>query len=395
MIKKLILTLPLLFLLLIFPSYTHGDTVTDYTNKLQDNLRQQQEVQAKIKNAQNTRTTLSNQITLIDSQIRLTELKIEETQTNIERLGGDISDLGVKLSRLGDSLDHLTSVSQQRIRSIHEQSFIQPFEFFLDNQGFNELVTKYKYLEIVRSEDLKVLEQMKATQTTYNDQKNLLQDKKTEQESFKVQLQRQKTSLAQQKADKNRLIVITRNDESKFQKLLAQLKSDADSIQRALQNLGLSLGPVKKGQVIGLMGNTGCSSGPHLHFEVYKDAKVQGGQVVDINTLQPVQFQFTSHLVNPHGYIDTGILSPPLAGYPSQVTISTEFGQVYFLGVHTGLDLYPTAKPGQAGEPILATGDGIAYPASDSHACYLTGTIGKGVVIDHQNGLVTLYWHLQ
>ena len=40
-----------------------------------------------------------------------------------------------------------------------------------------------------------------------------------------------------------------------------------------LQNLKFQLDIVKRGEVIGLVGDSGISSGPHLHFEIWKDRK--------------------------------------------------------------------------------------------------------------------------
>ena len=54
------------------------------------------------------------------------------------------------------------------------------------------------------------------------------------------------------------------NDEG----LIAQLKADADSIARAISNIGIVVGSVKKGQIVGYEGLTGCTGGPHLHFEI-------------------------------------------------------------------------------------------------------------------------------
>lgn len=374
MLKKLsFLILPLFIGAVLITSTVAAQSSAQKYQEIQQQIAETQE---KIENLQETERDLEEQLDYINSQIKLTELRIEEAQAKIDELEQEINTLGFRIGFITDSVDRLEKLLKERIVATYQQSFISNFEILATSSDFSDLILRLQYLKEVQENDKKLLSSLLETKSSYANQKDEREDKQAQVEEQKAKLDAANILLARQKKEKDDFLAVTRSDEKRYQEELRRLQADAASISQALGNIGAKIGTVSKGDIIGSVGSSGCSTGPHLHLEVFTDAKVEGGRIV-------------GNRVDPKPYLENGQYEKPVPNYPGNVT--TWYGEIYFLGTHTGIDI---ADP--FGTPIRAIDGGEAYLTSAPCNYNIAGgtPLGKGLVVDHKNGLVTLYWHI-
>jgi len=367
----------LLSLVSIAPSPTQAGLY----DQLLDLQRQIKQYEDTVKQLQGKEKSLKNEIAYYDNQIYLTQLEIQAKETEIELLAGDIGNLSTRLERIASFLEFQERIFVVRARSAYISDQLSSFDIVLGAESLDGAIRRIRYLRVLEEQDREALEEMKETRAGFNDQKTVLEGKKSDVERLKAEVEAKKASLERQRADRAYLLVVTRNSEEQYQRLLEQQRIEFAAIQAALAAQGSPIGPVSRGQVIGWEGNTGCvwsaeygynpqpwPYGSHTHF------------VVAIN----------GALVDPLPYLQNGTLA-----WPADMSSAVITG--YYSSSHRALDIAYPRSFSQYARPIFAPESGNAYRGQDSVYCSWGNNGGRAywVKVIHNNGLVTISYHVQ
>lgn len=373
----------------IYGDVTPTPTPTsEVSAQLQDRIR---ELESKISELHGQSKTLSSQIAVMDNQARLTQLRIDKTNKDLKELEKDIGILKGKISNLEVDLDKISGLLIKKVVATYQAGVIKNWELFLTANGFSDFLYRVQYLKIAQENDKRLILATQATKDNFENQKKVLEDKQKQVEALNKQLGILAVQLAQQKKDKAILLDATRNDERRYQDLLAKARAEQAAILGILAGGGTvaQIGPIKTGETISstIAGPSACSSGNHLHFEVVKDNSHQN----PANYLKNTSLKFESGVqpFTPSGSWDWPLDEP--------IDINQEYGMTYWAklgwyggGPHTGIDMFPGNLSTSTAARVKAARDGTLFRGSI--ACG-GGTL-KFARVDQADGIQTYYLHI-
>jgi len=396
--KRFSLILPTLIILFTFCLFSvppvNAQTASSSASE-QELQKKIQELEEKLTSIKSEEKSLSSQISVMDNQISLTEYRIKLTEDQISDVTDDINSAEEKVTSLDKSASSITKTLLNRIAATYKIGTVQPVQFLLSSQNFNDFINQINYVRIVQANDKKLIYNTVQAKSDYTNQKDILEGKKQKVLSLQTQLEDYTTQLEQDKNAKEGLLKTTQNDEKKYQQLLAAARAEYMAIQGIVSGNGAetAVGRVEQGaRVASIIPGASCnSSGAHLHFIVSKDG----------STLSPFSYLKGTEINNCSGSScgsgdgdstsATGSWEWPIStpitmnqGYGVTWAVrNTWAGQIY--SSHNGIDITSSSYEVRA----VQSGDLYRGSYAGSGGCRL-----PYVRVRHDDGLDTFYLHV-
>ena len=334
-------------------------TSTDLLNDIQDIEEQISQSEDELETLGQQASTLENRVASLNTEIANLNDRITLTELKIIKLKQQLKETREELARQIELLE-------ESIRELYIKGRITTLEMLASSENFSDFLSQQEYLERLKGgieDSVAKVQELEAK----------IEKKKKENEELLAKLDNQQRVTSSKREQQKNLLEETKGQEFRYQLLIEDLQAQREEAEAALaafiaQGNFVSLGPVGAGEFVGIVGNTGFSTGPHLHFEV----RHPDGYVVD-----------------PKPYINGGWLWP-VPETVWQINLGNDFGTPgpYASGTHPGIDT------GYGGAAVVAMSGGDVIARGCSQDYLGTPAYGYMVMVDHPNGYKTLYAHM-
>ncbi len=286
--------------------------------------------------------TLNNYIKTLDNQVKSISLDVKKSQSSIDKTSFEITKLSNAIVGNEEKIARLRGGIQESIVNQYKLDGVSIIENFLADKNILASMKEIEVLKNIQENIQNSINQIFEVKKGLEVNKTEEQIKKEDLEKEKQKLKTKQSSLSIVKDVQAKELILTKNQESNFKKILADRKKQKEAFEKEM-------------------------------FDYEKKLK---------------------YVLDPSSIPKSG---SSVLGWPFEVVrITQQFGsgagvnkRLYASGSHNGTDF-----GAKIGTPVLALGDGVLVAQGDTDAQCRGVSFGKWILIKYNNGLASTYGHL-
>ena len=174
--------------------------------------------------------TLKNHIAILDDEIHAVELEIEKLQQEIDATTLEIENLKLDIRAQEEKIAEHKDTLEELLRILYRNDQKSVLDIILQNNSFSEYYNYSHSLISLNGELSDTVQQVKDLKTTLEEKKSELEVKIADLGNLQIDFSTKKDTLLAQKNEKKDILEQTQSDESKFQDLVQDVKSEQDSV---------------------------------------------------------------------------------------------------------------------------------------------------------------------
>jgi len=217
---------------------TGQDAVDERRAQLEEELAAvEQEIEAQrsiLTEKQREKVSLERDVAILDAQISEAQLSIKARNLTIQKLGSDIALKEKIIGSLSEKIDREKESLAQLIRKTNEIDSFSLVEVILSNQDLSAFFVDLDSFDAIKAslqESFNVIETAKNTTTQ---QRDVLEEKKLEEVELRTLQELQKGRIEEKRAERNKILTVTKGQEKAYQQVLSEKERDAASIRSEL-----------------------------------------------------------------------------------------------------------------------------------------------------------------
>lgn len=324
----------------------HGDSVQDQLDDLKEQQQAAQEereqLEQEVADAQATREGKITEMNALQDKIDLAEEELALTEQRIALLDGQIATKEQEIQDKQAEIDENMETFQKRLRAMYENADPTMLNVIFGSTDLGDFLVRTENVSRIAQHDRELINSLLQAQQELAQQKEELAADKQDLEETRAEQQELKDSLAEDREYLSSQVVQLDSQIATSQEEIDQIAQQEQQFAQDIQDIYDSLNQGSGGS----SGGGGASTG---------DGSIEG------------------------------LLAWPCPGYKG---IYSEFGYRPMFGdFHTGIDISGGAIYGKA---VVSAESGTVLVANTDNR----GSAGKYIIVDHGNGLTTLYAHL-